>query len=232
MDEVVDDQLPAVADQGVAEFCDVFCEEGVFDVDQSRRVLEAGLDHGLAPKLHAEEFSRIGGAKLAADLEAISADHLLSATGEDADALVGAGVVPTLLPATAFSLSEPYADARTFLDAGAGVALGSDLNPSCLVHSMGLVVSLACLRMKMRPPEALLGATHHAARAIDRHDGPGTLSEGTAADLAVFDLPSAVHVPYNAGTNRVETVVADGEVIYDGGDVTRDGAVTDGGDRA
>jgi len=232
VDEVVDDQLPAVADQGVAEFCDVFCEEGVFGVDQSRRVLEAGLDHGLAPKLHAEEFSRIGGAKLAADLEAISADHLLSATGEDADALVGAGVVPTLLPATAFSLSEPYADARTFLDAGAGVALGSDLNPSCLVHSMGLVVSLACLRMKMRPPEALLGATHHAARALDRHDGPGTLSEGTAADLAVFDLPSAVHVPYNAGTNRVETVVADGEVIYDGGDVTRDGAVTDGGDRA
>lgn len=228
VEEVVEVQLPAVAEQGVAEFCDVFCEEGVFDVAQSRRILEAGRERGLEPKIHAEEFSRIGGAQLAADLGAASADHLLSATEEDAIALVQADVISTLLPATAFSLDEPYADARTFLDADAPVALGSDLNPSCFVHSMGMVVSLACLRMKMRPAEAVLGATAHAARALDREDGVGTLREGTAADLAVFDLPSMTHVPYNAGTNRVETVVKDGEVVVEDGRTT----VETGGDRS
>jgi imidazolonepropionase len=232
VEDVIQEQLPAVAEQGVAEFCDVFCEEGVFDVEQSRRILEAGREHGLEPKIHAEEFSRIGGAQLAADLGAASADHLLSANEADADALVEAGVVPTLLPATAFSLDEPYADPGPFLDAGAPVALGSDLNPSCFVHGMGMVVSLACLRMKMQPAEAILGATANAARAIDRDDGTGTLREGTVADLTIFDLPSAVHIPYNAGTNRVETVLKDGEVVVEdgrrAGDSNRDET---GGDR-
>jgi imidazolonepropionase len=217
VETVIEDQLPAVAEQGIAQFCDVFCEEGVFTVEQSRRILEAGREHGLEPKIHAEEFSRIGGAQLAADLGAASADHLLSANEADADALVEAGVVPTLLPATAFSLDEPYADPGPFLDAGAPVALGSDLNPSCFVHSMGLVVSLACLRMKMRPETAVLGATANAAAAIDRGDGVGTLREKTAADFTILDLPSMVHVPYNAGTNRVETVVKDGEVVVEDG---------------
>jgi len=221
---VVEEQIPAVAEQGVAEFCDVFCEEGVFDVEQSRRILEAGVEHGLKAKIHAEEFSRIGGAQLAAELGAVSADHLLAATAEDVNALVDASVVPTLLPATAFSLDEPYADARRFLDAGAPVALGSDLNPSCFVHSAGFVVSLACFRMNMSPEEALLGATANAARAIDRTDGTGTLQTGAAADLTVFDVPRARYVPYNAGTNRVETVVKDGTVVVETGhSVQRDG---------
>ena len=219
---VVEDQIPAVAEQGIAEFCDVFCEEGVFDVAQSRRILEAGADHGLKAKIHAEEFSRIGGAQLAAELGAVSADHLLAATDEDAKALVDAGVVPTLLPATAFSLDEPYADPQTFLDADAPVALGSDLNPSCFVHNVGFVVSLACFRMSMSPEDALLGATTNAARAIDRADGTGTLRKGTAADLTVFDAPRARHVPYNAGTNRVETVVKDGTVVVENGQVRSD----------
>jgi imidazolonepropionase len=224
VDRVVSEQLPAVAEQGVARFCDVFCEEGVFDVEQSRRVLRAGREHGLDPKIHAEEFARVGGAQLAAEVGATSADHLLQATGEDAAALAEAGVTPVLLPATAFALSESYADPGPFLDAGATVGLGTDLNPSCFVHSMGLVVSLACLRMGVTPDEALRGATAGAARAlgydgrgepVDRHgDRPGTLREGTAADLVVFDLPDHVHLPYNAGTNRVETVVADGEVVH------------------
>jgi imidazolonepropionase len=215
VDRVVSEQLPAVAEQGIAVFCDVFCEEGVFDVEQSRRVLQAGREHGLAPKLHAEEFTHIGGAQLAADLGATSADHLLHATGADAEALAEAGVTPVLLPATAFALSEPYAAAEPFLDAGATVALGTDLNPSCFVHSMGLVVSLSCLRMGMSPDEALLGATAGAARALGRDgDGTGTLREGTAADLAVFDVPDHVHLPYNAGTNRIETVVAEGAVVH------------------
>jgi len=220
VESVVEEQLPAVADQGIAQFCDVFCEEGVFDVEQSQRVLEAGREHGLAPKIHAEEFSRIGGAALAADLGATSADHLLQATDEDARALAEAGVVPTLLPATAFVLGEPYADPDPFLDAGAPLALGSDLNPSCFVHSVPFVVSLACLRMGLLPGQAIRGATRNAARALDR-DGTGTLAEGTAADLAVVDLPSHVHLAANAGTNRVETVVADGDVVVDDGRVRR-----------
>jgi imidazolonepropionase len=220
VESVVEEQLPAVADQGIAQFCDVFCEEGVFDVEQSQRVLEAGREHGLAPKIHAEEFSRIGGAALAADLGATSADHLLQATDEDARALAEAGVVPTLLPATAFVLGEPYADPDPFLDAGAPLALGSDLNPSCFVHSVPFVVSLACLRMGLLPGQAIRGATRNAARALDR-DGTGTLAEGTAADLAVVDLPSHVHLAANAGTNRVETVVADGAVVVDDGRVRR-----------
>jgi imidazolonepropionase len=220
VESVVEEQLPAVADQGIAQFCDVFCEEGVFDVEQSQRVLEAGREHGLAPKIHAEEFSRIGGAALAADLGATSADHLLQATSEDARALAEAGVVPTLLPATAFVLGEPYADPDPFLDAGAPLALGSDLNPSCFVHSVPFVVSLACLRMGLLPGQAIRGATRNAARALDR-DGTGTLAEGTAADLAVVDLPSHVHLAANAGTNRVETVVADGAVVVDDGRVRR-----------
>ncbi|PSP23527.1 imidazolonepropionase [Halobacteriales archaeon QH_10_65_19] len=220
VESVVEEQLPAVADQEIAQFCDVFCEEGVFDVEQSQRVLEAGREHGLAPKIHAEEFSRIGGAALAADLGATSADHLLQATDEDARALAEAGVVPTLLPATAFVLGEPYADPDPFLDAGAPLALGSDLNPSCFVHSVPFVVSLACLRMGLLPGQAIRGATRNAARALDC-DGTGTLAEGTAADLAVVDLPSHVHLAANAGTNRVETVVADGAVVVDDGRVRR-----------
>jgi imidazolonepropionase len=217
VDAVIEAQLPAVAAQGIAEFCDVFCEEGVFSVEQSRRILEAGREHGLEPKLHAEEFTRIGGAQLAADLGATSADHLLSANDEDARALVDAGVVPTLLPATAFSLDEPYADPEIFLDADAPVALGSDLNPSCFVHSMGMVASLAALRMKMQPADAIAGTTWNAARAIDRADGVGKLREGDDADLAIFELPSHVHVPYNAGTNRVSTVLKDGDVVVEDG---------------
>jgi len=235
VDRVVAEQLPAVADQGVAAFCDVFCEEGVFDVDQSRRVLEAGREHGLEPKIHAEEFSRIGGAQLAADLGATSADHLLQATEADAQALAGAGVVPTLLPATAFALGEPYADPDPFFEAGAALALGSDLNPSCFVHSVPFVVSLSCLRMGLLPGQAVRGATRNAARALDRKAGTGTLSEGTAADLAVVDLPSHVHLAANAGTNRVEAVVADGNLVVSDGRVLREEraerGTTDGSNR-
>lgn len=217
VESVVEDQLPAVASQGIAEFCDVFCEEGVFDVDQSRRILQAGREYGLEPKIHAEEFSHIGGTQLAAELEATSADHLLRATAEDASAVAEAGVVPTLLPATAFALGESFADPEPFLDAGAPVALGTDLNPSCFVHSQPFVVSLACREMGLTPDQAIRGVTHDAALALDREDGLGTLEPGTAADLAVADLPSHVHLAANAGTNRVETAVKDGKIVLNGG---------------
>lgn len=217
-DEVIDEQLPAVAEQGIAEFCDVFCEEDVFSVEQSRRVLEAGAEYGLTPKVHAEEFVRLGGAQLAADLNAASADHLLHANDGDRAALAEAGVTPVLLPGTAFSLGADYADARAFLDSGASVAIATDFNPNCYSHSMGFAIALACVGMKVTPAEALVAGTHGGARALDRAGECGTLHEGTPADMAIIDAPSHVHVPYNFGVNTVETVLKNGEVIHGGTD--------------
>ncbi|MFC4438173.1 MULTISPECIES: imidazolonepropionase [Natrialbaceae] len=210
---VVEEQLPAVADQGIAEFCDVFCEEGVFDVEQSRRVLEAGAEYGLTPKVHAEEFTRLGGARLAADLEAASADHLLHADEDDIHALVEAGVVPVLLPGTAFGLGEAYADARAFLEAGAPVALATDFNPNCHARSMGFAQTLGAVEMGMTPAEALLAATRNAALALGLEDGTGTLREGAPADAVVLEAPSYVHVSYRFDTPAVDTVLKAGEVM-------------------
>jgi imidazolonepropionase len=217
---VVDEQLPAVAEQGIAEFCDVFCEEGYFDVEQSRRVLAAGAKRGLCPKVHAEELTRLGGAQLAAEVDAVSADHLLYATDDDAQALADAGVVPVLLPGTAFSLGAAYADPQRFTEAGAPVAVATDFNPNCHSHSPSFAVTLACVGMGMAPADALVAATRNAALAVDRA-GLGTLRPGAPADLVVADAPNHVHVPYTFGVNLVETVLKDGRVVYGGGEVRR-----------
>jgi imidazolonepropionase len=214
VDEVVDEQIPAVADADLAVFCDVFCDEGAFTREQSRRVLEAGLDHGLAPKIHAEEFERLGGAQLAADLGAVSADHLLQATPDDAAAMAEAGVTPVLLPGTAFTLGTDYADPTLFEDAGSRVALATDFNPNCYSQSMEFAMALACNGMRMTPTAALLGATRHAAEALAMDDGTGTLREGAPGDLVIADVPRFEHVPYNAGVRTTETVIKGGEVVH------------------
>lgn len=206
---VIDDQLPAVAEQGIAEFCDVFCEEGVFSVEQSRRILETGKREGLVPKIHAEEFEHLGGAQLAADLGAASADHLLQATAADGAALEEAGVVPVLLPGTAFALNTEYADPGLF----SNVALATDFNPNCYIRNMGFVLSLSCYAMRMPPETALAGATRRAAAAIGRDDGTGTLTEGAPADMLLLDAPSYVHLPYRVGTSPVATVIKKGSVV-------------------
>jgi imidazolonepropionase len=214
VDEVIEEQIPAVVEQGIAEFCDVFCEEGVFTVPQSRRILKTGEEQGLTPKVHAEELAHIGGSQLAASLGATSADHLLYATAADIAALTDAGVVPVLLPGTAFGLGAEFADARAFLDAGAPVAIATDFNPNCHSQSMGFASSLACVEMGMTPAEALVAGTKHAAMALGIGDGTGTLQPGTSADIAIIDAPSYVHVPYNFGVNTVETVLKNGEVVH------------------
>jgi imidazolonepropionase len=216
VEEVVQDQIPEVESQGIAEFCDVFCEEGVFDVEQSRRVLEAGKEAGLTPKVHAEELARIGGTQLAADIGAASADHLLHSTEEDIAALVESDVVPVLLPGTAFGLGAAYADARQFIDAGADVAIATDFNPNCYSQSMGFAASLSCVEMGMTPAEALVASTTNAAAALDLPESVGTLREGSPGDMAVLDAPTYVHVPYNFGVNAVETVLKGGEVVHRG----------------
>lgn len=222
VDRVVDEFLPAVTEQGVASFNDVFCDEGAFTVEQSRRVLEAGAEYGLTPKIHAEELVRTGAAQLAADVGAASADHLLMATREDAEALYEAGVTPVFLPGTAFGLDTEYAHADEFLavademrvDAPA-IAIASDLNPNCYAQSMGFASTLACVGMKLPPMDALAAATVGGARALNRSDGLGTLREGAPADVAVVDAPTAVHVPYNFGVNTVDTVIKGGRVVHE-----------------
>jgi imidazolonepropionase len=214
VDEVVDEQLPAVAEQGVAEFCDVFCEEGVFSVAQSRRVLEAGTAHDLTPKVHAEELTHHGGAALAAELGAASADHLLHATHEDARVLAETDVTAVLLPGTAFSLGAEYADPARFREAGATVAVASDFNPNCYAPAMPFAATLACVGMGMAPDEAVLAATHGGASALDRADR-GTLREGALGDCLVLDAPSHVHVPYRFGDTPVAAVLKRGVVVRD-----------------
>jgi imidazolonepropionase len=211
----VDEQLPAVAEQGIATFCDVFCEDGVFSVEQSRRVLEAGIEYGLTPKVHAEELTHLGGAQLGAEVGAASADHLLHATAEDAAALAAAGVTPVLLPGTAFSLGVEYADPEPFTAAGTPIAVASDFNPNCHSPSMGMTLALTCVGMGMAPRDAVDAATRGGALALDREDGTGTLTVGAPGDLVVLDAPSHVHVPYSFGVNRVATVVKQGVVVHE-----------------
>ncbi len=211
VEEVITEQLPAVADR--AEFCDVFCDEGAFTVEEAERILTAGREVGLAPKLHAEEFAHTGAAQLAADLEATSADHLLKATPADARALADAGVVPTLLPGTAFTLGTDYADAHQFQAVGAPPALASDFNPNCYCPSMTATVQFASHGMGQAPAAALRAATSRAAAAVDRADR-GRLRAGAPADLVIADVPNHTHLAYRFGTNPIETVVKGGERVY------------------
>lgn len=214
VDSVIDEQLPAVADQGVAEYIDVFCDDGVFTPDESRRILEAGLEAGLKPKIHTDEFARLGGSQLAASLSATSADHLLQATAEDAEAMAEAGVSPVFLPGTAFSIGASYADYEIFEEAGADVAVATDFNPNCHSPTMQFAITLACIEMGMSPEDALVAATRNAALALDRSDGLGTLQPGTPGDAVILDAPSYLHIPYRFAVNTVDTVIKDGSPVY------------------
>jgi imidazolonepropionase len=215
VDTVIDEQLPAVATEDLAEFCDIFCEAGVFSVEQSRRVLKAGKDHGLTPKIHADEFENIGGSKLAAEIGAASADHLLQSTAEGAEAIAEADVVPVMLPGTAFTLATDYTDPELFQKAGRPVAIATDFNPNCHSTSMEFAIDLACHGMRMEPAAAIRAATVVAAEAIDRTDGTGTLQDGAPGDLVVADAEDFEHIPYSFGVSTTELVVKGGEVVHD-----------------
>lgn len=198
VDLLVEEMIPAVAEEGLARFCDVFMEPGVFDRAQSERVLRAGLEHGLRPKLHADELEGSGGAELAAELGAASADHLGDVSEAGVRALAESGTVATLLPATLFFLGRPsFAPARALLDAGATVALATDFNPgSSPTPSLPFVMTAACSRMGMSPAEALRAATAGGAAALELGDGRGTLAPGAPADLALWRVGSVAELPY------------------------------------
>lgn len=215
VDYIIDEVLPAVAREGLAEFCDVFCEAGVFDVPQSRRLLLAAKELGFRLKLHADEIVRIGGTELAAEVGATSADHLLQASPEGIRALARTGVIATLLPATAFSLRESYADARAMIDSGCAVALASDLNPgSCYTHSIPLLIALATIQMGMTVEETIAALTINGAAALGREREIGSLDPGKKADVLVLDCPSYRFLHYHFAMNLVEEVFKDGKRVY------------------
>jgi len=234
LDLLVEEMIPAAAEQGIARFCDVFCEPGVFDPEEARRILNRGRELGLEPKLHADELENGGGAELAADLGAASADHLGAISDAGIAALARAGgasppTVATLLPATLLFLGRTaYAPARALLDAGAIVALATDFNPgSSPTPGLPIVLTLACSQMRMSPLEALVAATAGGAAALRLDDGTGTIAEGAPADLVWWSVPDHREIPYHVGVNRVGRVWVGGIPVVER-DVSGPGAAGGG----
>ena len=209
---VVTEMIPRIKD--LARFCDVFCEKGVFTVAHSRKILDAGKQYGLIPKIHADEIVDTRGASLAAEVGAISADHLLKSSETGLRAMAQNGVIGVLLPGTPFcSMMQRYASARQIIDCGVPVALATDLNPNCWTESMQLMIQLACLKMQMTPAEAVTAATFNAACAIGCQDRVGSLEVGKQADCIILDCPNHRFLPYHFGVNLVETVVKKGWIL-------------------
>ena len=203
--------IPRVAEEGLAEFCDVFCETGVFTAEESRRILEAGKRHGLIPKIHADEIDPIGGSQLTKEVGAISAEHLIVCPTEGIAAMAEAGTVACCLPATSFYLGSTYAPVRDMIRAGVPVALASDFNPgSCPSLNLQFVMNLGCLRYKMTPEEVLTAVTLNGAAAINRADSIGSLEPGKKADLVIWDAPDLDYICYRMGSNLAEIVIKDG----------------------
>ncbi|MDR5682431.1 MAG: imidazolonepropionase [Armatimonadota bacterium] len=214
VDFVCEQVIPAVAAEGLAEFCDVFCERGAFSAEQSRRILRAGRRHGLRPKIHADEFSDLGGARLAVEEGAVSADHLLRVGEVGIRALAASDTIAVLLPGTALFLGVGYAPARRLIEAGAAVALGTDHNPgSSPTLSMQAICALACSGMKMHPAEALTAATVNAAHAIGRAHDVGSIEVAKRADLVVLDCEDYREMMAAFGTNLVWCVVKSGRCV-------------------
>jgi imidazolonepropionase len=208
------EMIPEVARRGLAEFCDVFCEKGVFDLLEAEHILWVAKEHGLKLKIHADEFTPLSGAELAGRLGATSADHLLQVTHEGILSLRQGGVIATLLPGTAFFLGLPYAPARRLIDAGLPVALASDCNPgSCMTENLPLIGSISCTQMKMLPAEVITALTLNAAAALDRSAWLGSIEVGKQADLIICDVPDHRQLFYHFGVNHVWRVIKSGRVV-------------------
>lgn len=214
IDFIIREMLPEVKKQNLAENCDIFCERGVFTVEQSRRLLKAAADMGYGIKIHADEIVTTGGAELSAELNALSADHLLHASDEGIKAMAHSDVVATLLPLTAFTLREPYARGREMIDAGCAVALATDLNPgSCCSGSIPLTFALACIYMNLSVEEAITALTLNGAAAIGRAEYIGSLEPGKLGDLVMLDSDTHYTLPYYTGMNSVIMTVKRGRIV-------------------
>jgi len=210
---IIDEMIPMAKKR--AEFCDVFCEEGFFSINQSRQILEAGKKAGLQSKIHADELVDTGGGKLAAEIGAISAEHLLKTNKDSIKKMAETKVIGVMLPGTPFSLMlKEYAPARFMIDAGVPIALATDLNPNCYVENMQFMMQLACFNMKMTPAEALTAATFNAACAINRQQHIGSLEIGKQADVVILSISNYQMIPYHFGINHVSTVIKKGKIVW------------------
>ncbi len=212
---VIEEMIPRVVDEKLAEFCDIFCEEGVFSVEESRRIMQAAKDKGLKLKFHADELASSGGTELAAELGAVSADHIVYVSDEGIKKMAESGTVAVLLPGTCFSLnSKNYAPARKLIESGVAVSMSTDCNPgSSFTESLPLMITLAALEYKMTAAESLSAVTVNAACAVDRGGKTGQLIPGLPADLAIWDMDDYRELPYHYGVNLVKSVIKRGKVI-------------------
>lgn len=215
VDIICNEMLPAVASENLAEFCDAFIDEGYYTLAQGRRVLEAGLKHGLKLKVHCDELASFGAAELAAELGAVSADHLLFVSDSGIEAMKRSGTIAALLPGTAYFIRLPYAPARKIIDSGCAVTLSTDCNPgSCFTENMQIILSLAVINMKMTAEEAISAATINGAAAIGKSDVMGSLEVGKSANFIVANTSSYTDLFYHFGINHVSETWIGGEIIY------------------
>lgn len=213
---IIEEMLPKVKEAGLAEFCDVFCEKGVFSIEETREIMLAAKEMGFDLKLHADEMTSLGGAELAAELRAVSAEHLLMISDEGIDAMRDKGVMAVLLPATAFTLRKPYAPVQKMMEAGLPFALATDFNPgSSPTPSLPLAMTIACLYMQLTPEAVFNAVTINAAYALKRADQIGSIEVGKQADLVIFDIDSYRKIPYFYGVNLVDKVIKKGKVVVD-----------------
>jgi len=214
IDFLINEMLHMIHQKQLAENCDIFCEKGVFTVEQSRRLLEAAKAKGFGAKIHTDEIVSFGGAELAGELKALSADHLLHASDEGIHAMAENDVVATLLPLTAFALKEPYARGREMIDQGCAVALATDLNPgSCFSGSIPLTFALACIYMKLTVAEAITTLTLNGAAAINRADRIGSIEAGKQGDFVMLGTHTPNVLPYYTGMNAVQTTIKGGKIL-------------------
>ena len=215
IDILCNEMIPAVAEQGIAQYCDVFCENGYFNVKQSRRILETAKKNGLIPRLHADEFEDSGAAELAAEIGAVSADHLMSVSDEGIAKMAETNVIATLLPGTTFFLgSTNYAPVKKLMEAGVEIALATDYNPgSCHIQSMPFIISLACIYMGMSVEDALISATFNSAKTLNLEKEIGSIEVGKKADIIIWDLEKLIEIPYNVTDVPIIKVMKDGKFI-------------------
>jgi len=203
--------IPYIAAKKLTGFCDVFCENGFFTVEESRRILNTGIEHGLMPKIHADELSPLGGAELAVEVRAISADHLEHISDKAIELFAKSDVIAGMLPGVSFYLGHDYAPARKLIDAGAVVALATDFNPgSCMSYSVPLMMTIACTQMHMTPEESLTAATINAAAALNLSGEVGSIEKGKRADIIFLKMPNYRYLPYHFGENHVAAVIKSG----------------------
>jgi imidazolonepropionase len=210
------EMIPLVAEKKIAKYCDVFCEEGVFTVEESREILEEGLKYNLKPRVHADELSPFGGAEMAAEIKAVTADHLVMASVTGIEMMAKANVIPILLPGTTFFLrKDRYAQARKMIDLGCEVAISTDFNPgSSTTQNMQLIWSIAALKMGMLPNELLWASTLTPAKSLNLHRSIGSIEAGKKADLLILDIPNLNYLPYNYGVNNIDYTLKNGKIVY------------------